>query len=769
MVKTALIEQIKEPISQRGRFLWFQLLSFTTGFFMARAQIFNNASPLGVAFVAGVSREHTIFAAIGALLGYLIPTNELHNIRYMGAVGIASLALFLLGNFWGSAKRPIFSGVTATVSLLIVLSVLYMAGESVSTLPELLGECLLVGGCSYFLSCFYDTLEKGSLCLHPQQTASCVIAVMVLICALSQFTLYDFSPARTLGICLVLFAARYGRESSGAVAGTALGISVYLADPLLISPALGCIIGGLLAGVFSSFGKIGCSLAFLLTGGILAVQNGSYQTFPLLYEGIVAAVLFMVLPQKVSGFFNKLFSPAPEGSLVEGLRNSIVTRLSFAAEAVDDVSQSVEEVSKKLKRIHAPSFEQVFQKTEETSCIGCSMRLYCWESNKGETLSTLLGITKALRTKGILSSEDMSSDFFEHCLHPQKLLENLTVYFNDFLTRDAAGRRLEEIQGIIADEFQGISQMLSGLAEEFHQASRYDYDTAHQIRNALLAMELNPLDIGCEIDQYGRLTAEIRLLREDHKKVNRAILLRELSAKCTRDFETPTMAEGGNSILLTLSEKADYTVNFGTAQYSYKNNALCGDAYQGFFDGRGRFIMIVSDGMGKGGRAAVDGTMACGLMARLIKAGFHPDSALKIVNSAMLYKSTDESLATVDITVLDLFSGIADFYKAGASPTILRKNKKAGIATGEALPAGIVRKVSFDHTQTSLSKGDIVVMMSDGMMGDGIDWIGVELEIWNSHDATALAEHLADYAKRRCPEGQEDDITVAVAIIEKNY
>ncbi|MBR3844042.1 MAG: SpoIIE family protein phosphatase, partial [Clostridia bacterium] len=476
-----------------------------------------------------------------------------------------------------------------------------------------------------------------------------------------------------------------------------------------------------------------------------------------------------VLPGKVNRFFNKLFSPPPEAPLVEGLRNSIVMRLAFAADALRDVSQTVEEVSAKLKKINAPSFEHIFQKTEDNACARCSMRIYCWESNKGETLSALLFATKKIRKTGTVQPEDLPTPFTEHCLHLERVLDTLTVHLNDFLAKDAAGRRLEEIRGVIAEQFQGIAQMLGGLSEEFHTASRYDYDTAAQIRSGLLSMEINPLDISCQIDQYGRLTAEIRLLREDNKKINRSILLRELGEKCDRDFESPTLSDAGKSMLLTLSEKAEYTVDFGVAQYSYRNNKLCGDAYQGFFDGRGRFVMIVSDGMGKGGRAAVDGTMASGLMARLIKAGFDPDSALKIVNSAMLYKSTDESLATIDVTVLDLFSGITEFFKAGAPPTIIRKNGKSGIAAGENLPAGIVSQVAFDHTQTSLTKGDVIVMMSDGALGDGTDWIGVELEVWNAPGATALAEHLADYAKRRCTEQQSDDITVAVAIIEKSY
>ncbi len=71
--------------------------------------------------------------------------------------------------------------------------------------------------------------------------------------------------------------------------------------------------------------------------------------------------------------------------------------------------------------------------------------------------------------------------------------------------------------------------------------------------------------------------------------------------------------------------------------------------------------------MGSGGRAAVDGAMASGLISRLLQAGFRSDSALRMVNSALMVKSGDESIATVDIACLDLFSGHLDSLKAGAA------------------------------------------------------------------------------------------------------
>ena len=194
---------------------------------------------------------------------------------------------------------------------------------------------------------------------------------------------------------------------------------------------------------------------------------------------------------------------------------------------------------------------------------------------------------------------------------------------------------------------------------------------------------------------------------------------------------------------------------------------MCGDAYKFFFDGRGHFIMILSDGMGTGGRAAVDGAMASGLMCRLIKAGFGYDCSLKILNSSMLFKSTDESLATVDIASIDLYTGQVELYKAGAAPTLIRRSGRTGKAESTSLPAGILREIGFDKATVKCKTGDIVLLMSDGAVCDGTDWIREELENWTDGTADELASRICDGAKRRRSDNHEDDITVMAAIIKK--
>lgn len=244
-------------------------------------------------------------------------------------------------------------------------------------------------------------------------------------------------------------------------------------------------------------------------------------------------------------------------------------------------------------------------------------------------------------------------------------------------------------------------------------------------------------------------------------------LLRQIEVCCDRDFEPPTVTESGGKVYINLIERAALRLETGICQLACSPSGISGDAYSCFNDGKGRGFMILSDGMGSGGRAAVDGAMASGLMTRLLKAGFGYDCSLSILNSAMLFKSTDESLATVDLACIDLFSGRCEMLKAGAAPTVVRRSGRCGVAQSTSLPVGILRDVGFDKAAVKLRAGDIIVLMSDGATGEGTDWICAELEKFSDNTATALAEQLAHAAKRRRSDDHSDDITVIVGIVEK--
>ena len=176
---------------------------------------------------------------------------------------------------------------------------------------------------------------------------------------------------------------------------------------------------------------------------------------------------------------------------------------------------------------------------------------------------------------------------------------------------------------------------------------------------------------------------------------------------------------------------------------------------------------VLSDGMGTGGRAAVDGGMAVSIFSKLIKAGLGFDCALKVVNSALLIKSEDESLATLDVISVDLYNGEVTFRKAGAALSFIRKNGDMYRVETPSLPIGILTDVEFTCTEDTLAPEDIIVIVSDGAVVCGEEWIERIILQWQDKSMQELAHLINDEATARRTDGHDDDITVLALRIKQ--
>lgn len=766
---------IKEVIRKGNQYseilkvIGLQTVGVIISFMLSNSIIFEDYAPFGAAFIGAIPLGYTPISAIGTILGYMV--SGVGGFKYIGAVLLTISIRWFLSGFMGKKGGK---GILAIISFLSVSAVgiisSIMSNDTPITAIYCLGDALLAGGSAYFFANAFDYVEKNTFDSPLSQTelTSIIISAMLCLMAIYPITLMDISIARIIVVMVVLLSARYGREQGGAISGICAGLTLCIANEDMLFAAAGLAFGGLMAGILGHLGKFGTSVAFILSNGIVCI--GTYKgqdTLIFLYEVAIATALFIITPKVITSRVSKMFTPPAELHDADGMRENVVMRLKFASDALGDVASTVETVSDKLSKMEARDFNTVFTKTEDKVCARCGLRIYCWETSRGQTLIALLSAIKKLRNHNSVSAEELPKEFLDKCAHPNKVIEALSDNFSAFMAAEAADKRLNEVRTVISEQMDGMSQMLFELAKEFEEAYAYDPITASRLETALRASKITPTDIACQIDKYGRLSAEIRMEIPVGERVNRAILLRELSKVSDREFDIPTVTNLGSYCLLTLNEKAVYKVDFGIVHINCEGNTVCGDAASCFVDTRGRAVMILSDGMGSGGRAAVDGTMACGLMTRLIKAGFGMDCALRVVNSAMMYKSRDESLATLDVTLIDLFSGTTEFYKAGAPETIVCRKGKTIIVQGETLPAGILQDVGFDKSELMLSKGDKIVMVSDGALSEGSDWIGVELEVFKNGTATDLAHHVADYAKRRAGnQKHRDDITVITAIIE---
>lgn len=761
--------ELSQALSVPAKQIISQVMSAIVAFFFAQAGVFGGYAPFGIAYIAAVPSKQMIFSVLGASAGYIAGQHGALPLRYIAAlVGVAAIRHFFSGLKSMFSKDFLFSGAAFVCTFGTGLAIVVAKGLRVSSLLMYLSEAVLAGGAAFFIGRFFAVSDgtRGFRSLNRQELSSIVIVGCLLLMSVAPFDVFGVSPGRILMCLAVLMAARFGREIGGSIIGVSIAVTLSVTgDPNMMAASIA--FGGLLAGVFAQMGSLSCAAAFLAANGLgVVMAQGSPASICGLYEAILASVLLILMPSRLVQNIEGYLSAPAELITTGSMKSSVVSRLDFAANAMSEVAQSVEEVSTKLKKVGANDFDGVYRQVQDCVCKKCGLKMYCWDKNFEGTSNVFNDIALVLREKDKVEPQDIPKYFRDRCIKLPPLLDSFNLSYTDYLLRESAEGRIAEVRSVVADQFEGLADMLSDLSRELDAAEEYDNKTAARVTCVMKAFDVEPESVACRLDKYGRMTVEVTCgPLQSH--LDRAELNRVLDEACDRFFDMPCVSIAGGETKITVCERAALRIQRGAYQVASNNGTICGDAYECFNDGRGREIMIISDGMGSGGRAAVDGAMAAGLLSRLCKAGFGFDCSLRVVNSALLVKSGDESLATLDISCIDLFTGRVEFLKAGAPASFVRKGGRACAVEQSSLPAGILRQVEFGKATVSLGEGDIILLVSDGAINGSSEWIKAELESWKEGSAAELAEHIANEARRRRMDGHEDDITVIASIIRK--
>lgn len=229
---------------------------------------------------------------------------------------------------------------------------------------------------------------------------------------------------------------------------------------------------------------------------------------------------------------------------------------------------------------------------------------------------------------------------------------------------------------------------------------------------------------------------------------------------------------GNSSRARTGREKL--AIDISASQYA-ASGTINGDCCGWQDIGDGRTVMVVSDGMGKGKKAAAESLLVTKTLISLLKAGVTPDLALKMINTVMLMKDDEESYATVDLAIIDRISGKVKFYKIGAAPTLIRHRETVDEVKLSAVPLGIVNGLKIRYMETELKKDDWIIMMSDGVSDGGmdgstghdafIDTLKSTVAKVRSADPEMMSMLLIDQAADSYIGRERDDLTVLAAHI----
>ena len=123
----------------------------------------------------------------------------------------------------------------------------------------------------------------------------------------------------------------------------------------------------------------------------------------------------------------------------------------------------------------------------------------------------------------------------------------------------------------------------------------------------------------------------------------------------------------------------------------------------------------------------------------------------------------------MDIAVINLFTGDLELLKAGAGVSLLYSKGRISRLDQSSLPLGILHELNFAKTKDRLVDGDVLLLMSDGVSNNGIEWVE---ELLHDYDIATggvqgLAQLIVDTSRKHQTDEKGDDVTVVALTIHR--
>ncbi len=744
---------------------------FLLGALISRGAVLGELSPFGPAFVAAVPKGATAVSAAGCVLGYIL-LSPADSFRYIAVVLAIAALKWLLSDFAKIAGSRVFAPLIAFVPMVATgVALMFVSTSRMTEFGVCLVEALISSAAAYFIhrSAQLMSSSRGLASFTQQEVACLAVSLCILMLSFASVSIIGISIGRLIAVIVVLMCARYGGVAGGSVSGIATGVVFSLGSAEMAFITGGYAFGGLVGGIFSTVGRLPVGAAFTICNTVLSFASSNNRlVLSLLIESLLGTGVFMIIPSDLGNSVRAAFSPSSDRDKSEAVRRSVTSRLDHAAYALQGVTDCVAKVSEKLERMCSEDSDvEMYESAVKTTCSGCGLRAYCWDKQSALTRDDFSKLTEILRSVGYVSEKDISENFVKKCCKQRELSDSINRSYREYLSTLEAQRRITSVRSAVAGQFSGLSDMLWDLSAEFESCDNFDTDTAELITDALQNMGAVVVDCCCRVDKGKGMTVELELGRDRKGELDVQEVQRIVARCCGRRFEKAAESLAADRQRLTMCEISDYDVEIGSSSHIAENGNLCGDCIDYFLNGMGSMVAVISDGMGSGGAAAVDSNMAVSVLTKLIKAGLSYDCALTVVNSALMVKSEEESMATLDVADINLFTGKVSLLKAGAPVTFVRKAGRVHRREFPSLPVGILNDIHFAKDMITLHEGDVLLMVSDGVLTGEDKWLEDMVRSWHEASAQDFASLVVNEAIKRRKDTHDDDITaIAIRMVE---
>lgn len=331
-------------------------------------------------------------------------------------------------------------------------------------------------------------------------------------------------------------------------------------------------------------------------------------------------------------------------------------------------------------------------------------------------------------------------------------------------------------RALMAGHLKEMAQIMEEMAKQSFQTLPLSERDRKQIFRALKEQGIQAQEIYLLEDKNDRLRLSItmRSIREE------VFTVEEIADFLSVLFEKQLLPEKNSIFFLKqhfetvlFEEKSRFGVLTGTARAVKENEKVSGDNYSFLEAQNGHMMMVLSDGMGSGEKACRDSALVIGLLEKYMETGFSKEMAVQMINGALLAKSEEENMSTLDICDVNLYDGSVEVLKVGAAYTYIKHESGVEILPSATLPLGVFGQPDVEHYECRLAEGESVIMISDGV-ADCIRSENKEatlrdiIEMLTTQNARELANNIMQFAIHQSQGKIRDDMTVLTLSLWEN-
>lgn len=409
-------------------------------------------------------------------------------------------------------------------------------------------------------------------------------------------------------------------------------------------------------------------------------------------------------------------------------------------------------------------YQGLREDVKERVCKGCERKKVC------HGVDMLQEVLHAIEKYGAELNVETKRKMQKKCVHaPQFLRTVVDVYKNEKHNLMWKQRMAENREGC-AVQLDAFAQMIQHSTRELNASIFEDEHLEKKIKTRFTKMGLKLLSTVFFVTESGRYEIHVTAKAIKGECVTTKEVARVLSECTGREMvlskEERTMVGVEYSTIVCLEGAGFHTLQ-GVAKIGKGCEKISGDNFSMLELPGGKQGVILSDGMGAGQVAFQESSMVVEVLEELLNSGFPKETALQMLNTAMVMGREEVRFSTIDIGEFDLYTGKCEFVKAGASTTFIKYRDEVEAIKSTSLPIGVMAKLEADHIERQLQDGDMVIMVTDGVMdalpvGEQDLLMRMIIEGTKIQNPKELAHHILEQVLQCSGEVPLDDMTVVV-------